>query len=537
MAKNRKLKPLKGGLNEPAQIPVTEAVPETVETEQPLVPVAVDHDGQVQPLEILGPASEEPVVEPALPVPRTGANAAQVMEQAASHEIDEITIMAMTDIFAEFGLEVVHDPAFNYLGQLEAKGGNPIYASDKAFSLARSEYLRRRQAMFDGMMQTNADSTTTMYCVVVGNAQLDPHINKEFLTLVHPSKHPDVLRAFPFLGEKSAEQMQPKVDVVVPAKTKPAKPAKPTDAAPQTKPQAEVKPQKEVREMKVKRSLLNAMFAAMKFKVPEKWPNATMLKHIKTLSKTVTEKELSLVKKADKELYVLLKALINLVEEGRAGSVEIVDDSKAAAKAAAKPAKPAKRSRDEDDDDEVEEEEEDDVEESDDDDVEDEEDDVADDDESEDESDDEEDEPEDEEEEEEEEEAPRRKKTKPAKKRPARDEDEDEEEEESDDEDEPEDDEDEDDEPRRSKKSSKPSKEKNVKKASKAEKKARPTNGGINLKAGKVLRRTYKDKEYVVKYNGSDFEYKGGKYTSLTAVAKKITGAASINGKAFFGVS
>jgi hypothetical protein len=56
-------------------------------------------------------------------------------------------------------------------------------------------------------------------------------------------------------------------------------------------------------------------------------------------------------------------------------------------------------------------------------------------------------------------------------------------------------------------------------------------------KAGTVLRRTYKEKDYEVTATADGFRMGGKDYTSLTALAKEITGYKAINGRAFFGVN
>jgi cation transport regulator ChaC len=56
----------------------------------------------------------------------------------------------------------------------------------------------------------------------------------------------------------------------------------------------------------------------------------------------------------------------------------------------------------------------------------------------------------------------------------------------------------------------------------------------ITLPVGTILRRTYHGKEYEVKALGAGFTMDGDAYTSLTDVAKKITGYKSISGPKFF---
>jgi hypothetical protein len=51
---------------------------------------------------------------------------------------------------------------------------------------------------------------------------------------------------------------------------------------------------------------------------------------------------------------------------------------------------------------------------------------------------------------------------------------------------------------------------------------------------GSVIEREYKGKKYEVKVLATGFEFEGEVYASLSALAKKITGADSINGLLFF---
>ncbi|MFO0932677.1 MAG: DUF2924 domain-containing protein [Planctomycetota bacterium] len=56
-------------------------------------------------------------------------------------------------------------------------------------------------------------------------------------------------------------------------------------------------------------------------------------------------------------------------------------------------------------------------------------------------------------------------------------------------------------------------------------------------KAGTVVQRAWHGKTYEVTVGESDFTFKGASYRSLSALAKEITGAASINGIAWWGLS
>ena len=77
-----------------------------------------------------------------------------------------------------------------------------------------------------------------------------------------------------------------------------------------------------------------------------------------------------------------------------------------------------------------------------------------------------------------------------------------------------------------------------------AAKKATPAKGApatvagvLKLPAiGSKLTRTYRDKEIVVEVLKDGFRYDGETYTSLTALAKKITGYKAISGPALFGL-
>jgi Protein of unknown function (DUF2924) len=53
-------------------------------------------------------------------------------------------------------------------------------------------------------------------------------------------------------------------------------------------------------------------------------------------------------------------------------------------------------------------------------------------------------------------------------------------------------------------------------------------------KAGTVVQRDWHGKTYEVRVNEHDFTFKGEPYRSLSALARKITGAASINGVAWW---
>ncbi len=61
--------------------------------------------------------------------------------------------------------------------------------------------------------------------------------------------------------------------------------------------------------------------------------------------------------------------------------------------------------------------------------------------------------------------------------------------------------------------------------------------GTLRLPAiGEKMTRTYQGKEHVVEVLKDGFRYDGSTYTSLTALAKKITGYKAISGPAFFGL-
>lgn len=55
-------------------------------------------------------------------------------------------------------------------------------------------------------------------------------------------------------------------------------------------------------------------------------------------------------------------------------------------------------------------------------------------------------------------------------------------------------------------------------------------------KVGEKLTRTYRGTEHVVEVVEKGFKYRGHDYTSLTALAKEITGYKAISGPAFFGL-
>lgn len=56
-------------------------------------------------------------------------------------------------------------------------------------------------------------------------------------------------------------------------------------------------------------------------------------------------------------------------------------------------------------------------------------------------------------------------------------------------------------------------------------------------KAGTVVQRAWHGKRYEVTVGESDFTFKGASYRSLSALAREITGAASINGVAWWGLA
>ena len=87
-------------------------------------------------------------------------------------------------------------------------------------------------------------------------------------------------------------------------------------------------------------------------------------------------------------------------------------------------------------------------------------------------------------------------------------------------------------------KKSKRSKVKKAKVTKAAPKRASKSVAGVlKLPAiGSKLTRNYHDKEIVVEVLKDGFRYDGATYTSLTALAKKITGYRAISGPAFFGL-
>jgi hypothetical protein len=65
----------------------------------------------------------------------------------------------------------------------------------------------------------------------------------------------------------------------------------------------------------------------------------------------------------------------------------------------------------------------------------------------------------------------------------------------------------------------------------------KPVTGVLRLPAvGEKLTRIYKGKEIIVEATADGFRYGGETYTSLSALAKKITGYPAISGPAFFGL-
>ncbi len=57
------------------------------------------------------------------------------------------------------------------------------------------------------------------------------------------------------------------------------------------------------------------------------------------------------------------------------------------------------------------------------------------------------------------------------------------------------------------------------------------------LSPGTVISKTYKGHELTVVVREDGFEFDGGMFGSLTAIAKHVTGSHSINGKLFWGIS
>lgn len=65
---------------------------------------------------------------------------------------------------------------------------------------------------------------------------------------------------------------------------------------------------------------------------------------------------------------------------------------------------------------------------------------------------------------------------------------------------------------------------------------SRTSKNDERIAAGQILRKTYKGKDITVQCRTNDFMYNGKEYTSLTAVAKAITGYSAISGHQFFGL-
>ncbi len=66
---------------------------------------------------------------------------------------------------------------------------------------------------------------------------------------------------------------------------------------------------------------------------------------------------------------------------------------------------------------------------------------------------------------------------------------------------------------------------------------AKSVAGTLRLpKVGEKLARTYKGREIVVEVTEDGFKFEGKAYTSLTAIAKAVTGYAAISGPNFFGL-
>ncbi len=57
------------------------------------------------------------------------------------------------------------------------------------------------------------------------------------------------------------------------------------------------------------------------------------------------------------------------------------------------------------------------------------------------------------------------------------------------------------------------------------------------MSPGTVISKTYKGHELTVVVREDGFEFDGGMFGSLTAIAKHVTGSHSINGKLFWGIS
>lgn len=88
-----------------------------------------------------------------------------------------------------------------------------------------------------------------------------------------------------------------------------------------------------------------------------------------------------------------------------------------------------------------------------------------------------------------------------------------------------------------SKAASKAASKKATKKASSTRPAGTEIAGTLTLpKVGEKLTRTYRGKEHVVEVIEGGFRHAGHDYTSLTALAKEITGYTAISGPAFFGL-
>lgn len=88
-----------------------------------------------------------------------------------------------------------------------------------------------------------------------------------------------------------------------------------------------------------------------------------------------------------------------------------------------------------------------------------------------------------------------------------------------------------------SKAASKAASKKATKKASSTRPAGTEIAGTVTLpKVGERITRTYRGKDHVVEVVEGGFRYQGRDYTSLTALAKEITGYKAISGPAFFGL-